>query len=130
MFNKLEIFQMASALASHASARQNAVAQNVANADTPGYRARDLASFTETYQTGAAPHLRATRPGHIGAGASGYEPRMVTSEVPGTRSPNGNSVSLENEMVRGIEIKRQHDRALAIYRSSMGILRTALGRGQ
>ncbi|KEO54542.1 FlgB family protein [Thioclava pacifica] len=127
MFENLEIMRMASAMATHASARQNAVAQNIANADTPGYAAHDLPAFAELYQSESAPDLRATRAGHIGADHSvttGPEARID----PGVTSPDGNAVSLEEEMVKAVEVKRQHDLALAIYRSSMTVLRTALGR--
>ena len=41
MFEGLEIFQLAGGVARHAASRQAVVAQNIANADTPGYRARD-----------------------------------------------------------------------------------------
>ena len=50
MFEGLEIFQLAGATARHAAARQAVVAQNIANADTPGYRARDVADFAETWR--------------------------------------------------------------------------------
>ncbi|TNF10453.1 MAG: FlgB family protein [Rhodobacteraceae bacterium] len=123
MFENLEIMQMARAMATHASARQNAVAQNIANADTPGYAARDLPAFAEIYRSEAAPDLRATRAGH--SVTTGPQTRIE----PGATSPDGNSVSLEEEMVKSVEVKRQHDLALAIYRSSMTVLRTSLGRG-
>ena len=42
--------------------------------------------------------------------------------------PNGNSVSLETEMMHGVDAKRQHDRAMAIYQSSMTILRSTFSR--
>ncbi|MBC7154647.1 MAG: FlgB family protein [Rhodobacteraceae bacterium] len=129
MFDRLEIFQMAQAMAVHAAARQTAVAGNVANADTPGYRARDAAPFAQTYEsmnTGAAA-MRATRPGHVGAGQAG--PAIGLRNVAGEAAPNGNSVSLEAEMVRATEVRGQHERALAIYRSGLHILRTTIGRG-
>lgn len=127
MFEKLEIMQMAQAMASHAALRQNAVSQNIANADTPGYAARDVASFADTYAAADGASLGATRAGHIGA-RDRFSASIVERPQPGTRSPNGNSVSLEAEMVKGVEVKRQHDLALAIYKSSMGVLRTSLGR--
>ena len=43
-------------------------------------------------------------------------------------SPNGNTVSLEAEMLKSIEAKREHDRALAIYKSALSVLRISLGR--
>ena len=129
MFENLEIFRMSHAMATHAGNRQALVAQNMANADTPGYAARDLAPFQQVYRSDDAPHLpRATRPGHLfGQGpTAAFEPRLDS----GAQSdPNGNSVSIETEMLRAVDVKRQHDRAIAIYRSSLTVLRTALGRG-
>jgi flagellar basal-body rod protein FlgB len=128
MFEKLEIFQMAGAMARHAASRQALTAQNIANADTPGYKARDLASFSDTYrdQTGGM-EIRATRAGHLsGNSALSSTPRIIAGA--GSESPNGNNVSLEGEMMKATEISGHHKRALAIYQSSLGILRTSLGR--
>jgi len=123
MFEKLELTRMAQGLASHAGARLGVVAANVAHADSPGYKARDLPAFAETYADGA--QMRVTRDGHLGASEAGTaEARIVSS--PG--SPNGNSVSLETEMVRGVEVRQQHEMALAIYRNTSEIIRTSLGR--
>lgn len=128
MFEKLEIFQMASGMARHAATRQSLVAQNIAQADTPGYKARDLASFAETYQTQTGGmKLRTTRAGHLMDTAS----QVTTSRTiagGGSESPNGNNVSLEHEMMKAAEISADHKRALAIYQSSMSMLRSSLGR--
>ncbi|GAW36415.1 flagellar basal body rod protein FlgB [Roseovarius sp. A-2] len=128
MFENLDIFRMSHAMARHAGARQAVVAQNMANADTPGYAARDIAPFAALYETGGqATAPRATRPGHLlGDGPGRFEP---IRDDAATQDPNGNSVSLETEMLRAIDVQRQHSRALAIYRSSLTVLRTALGRG-
>ncbi|HID67711.1 MAG TPA: FlgB family protein [Roseibacterium sp.] len=117
MFQGLEIFQLAGGLARHSAARQAVVAQNIANADTPGYRARDVAGFGETWRsmTAEAREGRAEMP-----------MRVVDAGTPA--SPNGNTVSLEFEMLRGIEAQRSHDRAIRIYGSALSILRTSIGR--
>jgi len=128
MFEKLEIFRMAHAMAKHAGARQAVVARNMANADTPGYAARDIAPFAETFKGGESQFApRKTRAGHIGENAVGFavQPR---ERVTGGADPNGNSVSLETEMLKAVEVKRQHDRAISIYKSSLTILRAATGR--
>lgn len=127
MLEKIETIRMSRAMSAHATERARLVAGNVANADTPGYLTRDLTPFAETYRSAGAAPMRATRPGHLqGAGAGGLDARVT--EERGGQSPNGNSVSLEAEMVRTAEIKRQHDMSLAIYRSSLTMLRSALGR--
>ncbi|WP_406735673.1 FlgB family protein [Thioclava sp. GXIMD4215] len=127
MFEKIDVMNMAESMARHAAQRQSAVSRNMANADTPGYKAQDVTPFAEAYQEEVAMPMKATRAGHIGAD------NLVTSEVttrsdPGTASPNGNTVSLEDEMVKAVETKRQHDLALTIYKSTLNILRTSVAR--
>lgn len=126
MLPKLELTRMAQALAAQAGARMGVIAENVANADTPGYKARDLPDFAETYSETMP--LRATRPGHLGS-----PERPLTPEsriVPANGAPNGNTVSLEGEMVKAAETRQSHEMALAIYRSTSDLVRTALGKGR
>ncbi|WP_289042869.1 FlgB family protein [uncultured Aliiroseovarius sp.] len=130
MFEKTDILAKAAGLAKHSAARQAVIAQNVANADTPGYRAKDVSSFTKTFQLDDSSAMRATRARHIGArtdvARADIDPRPVYRA--GTMSPNGNSVALETEMMAAAEAKRDHDLALTIYKTSLGIMRSALGR--
>jgi flagellar basal-body rod protein FlgB len=119
---------MAFGLASHAAARQSVIAGNVANADTPGYKSHDIAPFSETFdQTAAGMPMRATRASHIT-----FSESLVTLptvfDAGDEPSPNGNSVSLEMEMVKAAETRQEHELALSIYSSSLNILRTSLGR--
>ena len=126
MYDSLEIMRMAHGLAKHASGRQDVVARNIANADTPGYRTRDLTPFAELYDSGSSRALRATRAGHVDAGES--LPQASLTEIPAESSPNGNTVSIETEMMRSAEIRHQHDMATSIYKTSLDILRTSLGK--
>lgn len=131
VFEKLNIFQIAMASAQHSGARQAIVAQNIANADTPGYAARDLMPFRQVYDAAArsqhtAGALRATRARHLNGFAQGQLPQTVAEQS--DINPNGNSVSVEDQMLRAVELRRQHDRSLAIYKSSLTLLRTSLGR--
>ena len=126
MLPKLELTRMAQAMAAQAGARMGVIAENVAQADTPGYKARDLPAFAETYRDSAP--LRATRPGHLGASERPLTPEAHI--VPATGAPNGNTVSLEGEMVKAAEARQSHEMALAIYRSTSDLVRTALGKGR
>ncbi|MEY4984799.1 MAG: hypothetical protein RIR62_3065 [Pseudomonadota bacterium] len=124
MFEKLEITRMAQALMSHAGGRLALAAQNVAHADTAGYRARDLPDFADTWRDGMA--MAATRPGHFGHDrADSLRPRTLSLPA----DPNGNSVSLEAEMIRASDARQAHDMAMAVYRSTSAVTRAALGRG-
>lgn len=127
MFEKMKIFATAGAMARHAAQRQAVIAENIANADTPGYRARDLVSFSEVMNGPKPVAMRATRPGHFsGSDRVGTAPQAETVLRPGATSPNGNSVSIEREMFAGAEAMADHERALAVYRSALSVLRTSI----
>ncbi|MFV0512268.1 MAG: FlgB family protein [Jhaorihella sp.] len=127
MFTDLNVISLAHSMAVHAGRRQAVIARNVANADTPGYRARDIAPFSDLVAEGAGSAMAARRPTHLNVqGATGWPGEAAAGAD--VVDPNGNSVSLEQEMLRAVDTRRQHDRALAIYRSALSILRTGLGR--
>jgi len=128
MYDQLEILSMARGLARHAAARHQVIAENLAQSDTPGYRARDVAPFAEAYRTPAGLHLRSTRPGHI---PDSQPPAALRAEVERgvDGDPNGNTVSVEGQIVKSAEVQLQHDMALSIYRTTLGIMRATLGRG-
>ena len=115
MFESLDVLRMAQAFATHAATRQQAVAQNVANADTPGYRSRDAIAFGDYWQQ----VQRATlRPGAA----------LAVDARPATVAPDGNTVSLEFEMMRGVEARQQHELALGIYSMTRDLMRASIGR--
>ena len=126
MFDRIETLRMAGSLTAHATERQKLIAQNVANADTPGFRARDLAGFAETYRSRVSIEMRGTRPGHLTGNSWGGAERI--EDTGGEPAPNGNTVSLEDEMIRVAATRREFDMSLAVTRSAMSLIRTSLGR--
>ena len=126
MFDTPQIMRLAQGMARHAAARQGVIAENIAHADTPGYRARDLPAFAATL--GQDRGLVATRRGHVqpAAQARPFTP-MPDSTAPAV-SPDGNTVSLEREMMRAARNRQAHDMALAVYGSARAIWRASLGR--
>ncbi|RUT33117.1 flagellar basal body rod protein FlgB [Arsenicitalea aurantiaca] len=110
--------------------RQGLLAENVANADTPGYRGRDLTpfSFDTQLRTAGTMQTATTRPGHIAAsagGASGFgESRLNNFEI----TPAGNGVTLEDEMMKVTSNQLDYQAATSLYTKSIKIIRTALGR--
>lgn len=127
MYETLNLFQTSAAMAKHAGARQAVIAQNVAHADTPGYRAREMDKFSEVFTNARADTMRSTRSNHIKTSPPN-EVSQRTHLTDSEPAPNGNTVSIEEEMLNAISATRDHDRALAIYRHGMTVLRTALGR--
>lgn len=128
MFEKLELTRMAQAMASNAGARLGIIAQNVANADTPGYKAMDLPNFADSYRAAGGSGMRTSRPGHLGSISTQSEPQARRAK--GSEGPNGNSVSLELEMVKAASVRQDHEMALAVYRNTSDIIRASLGRSR
>lgn len=127
MFGQIDTIRMARNLTAHAAARQQTVARNVANADTPGYRAQDLRDFADVWQDRSLAEMRATHARHLGSDAWGSRAHAPV-DAGGEAAPNGNTVSLEEEMVRAAAAKRSFDLSLTVYQSGMSLMRTALGR--
>lgn len=124
MFDQLALFRLSAAQASHAAQRLALSAANVANADTPGFRAQAIDDFAATLDRGTTT-LRTTRAGHM-APTTASGPARV-HDAGGQAAPNGNTVSLEREMVAGVAATQEQARALAIYRHGLTVLRLSLG---
>ncbi|MEL6582735.1 MAG: hypothetical protein AAFQ36_02785 [Pseudomonadota bacterium] len=105
----------------HSKERQALVARNVAHADTPGYRAVDLKSFADLMQ-------RVSHRENLHSSALTGPRNQIEIAPEGSVSPDGNSVGLEDQMIRAQEAARAHSRAITIYTHSLKQLRTVLGR--
>lgn len=112
--------------------RQTLLAENVANAETPGYGGRDLKAFdfAEELRTRSTATVTAqvTNPAHIlvsSSGTDGFTTRRLNNfEI----TPEGNGVTLEDEMMKVTGNQMDYDTVASLYTKSMKILRTALGR--
>ncbi|MDD3445382.1 MAG: flagellar basal body rod protein FlgB [Zavarzinia sp.] len=118
------------------AARQRVIAQNVANADTPGYVARDLPEESFARQvaremggagTTEASRMQTTASGHMAGTLSGSagHPRPTTS-ADYESSPSGNAVVLEQEMARLAENQMEHSTITGIYQKQVQLLKAAL----
>jgi flagellar basal-body rod protein FlgB len=108
--------------------RQQVLAQNVANADTPSYRPVDLVDPKfQLAAPGPAPlRLARTDPGHLtgftDAGDFPNNPNQYQVR------PAGNAVNLEDEMMKVAANQMDYQAATQLYTRSMGLLRTAVGK--
>ena len=114
--------------------RQDVLTQNVANADTPGYVAHDLKALDFSKElrqssslTQSASQMMVTDPRHIaiaptsGGGFDNVE--VHDSEA----NPNGNSISLEQEMIKVSDTQAQFQAATNLYAKAMTMMKTAIG---
>lgn len=113
--------------------RQKVLAENVANADTPGFRARELKAprFQLDGSVAAAglPGIGLERTSGVHLAGTGQA--ALSEERTGTRfemMPSGNAVSLEDEMLKAADNQSDYQLASLLYRKSLQTLRTAVGR--
>ncbi len=129
---KLPLFSMMAKRLSWLGQRQQVLANNVANADTPGYRARDLKalSFRKVLGgEGAKLEMAATKAGHL-AGQSRKPARSAVEKVDSHEIViSGNSVSLEEEMMKVGKTMMDYQLTVNLYRKHIMMIKTALGRG-
>jgi flagellar basal-body rod protein FlgB len=111
--------------------RQDVLSQNVANADTPRYVARDLKALDFDRMVGAAASgtkMTATNARHF-AISSQHGGKFEDHETPDQESdPNGNAVSLEVEMIKVSDTQAQFQAAANLYSKAMTMMKTAIGR--
>jgi flagellar basal-body rod protein FlgB len=109
--------------------RQRLLAENVANADTPNYRVRDLVppDFNRALRSDAI-SLARTEARHIagvgGAGSPFAEDGNRHYEV----RPRGNAVNHEDEMLKLAGNRMDYEAATSLYTHSLSLLKTALGK--
>jgi flagellar basal-body rod protein FlgB len=131
----IPLFAMLKSRLGYLSDRQRVIAENVANANTPGYKARDLKAFSFQAHVQAASGavaatpagvMAVTQPGHMqpkGVGSSGVKAvKAADSEV----TLDGNGVVLEDEMVKLTQARMDYDAAIGFYQQSLSMLKMAV----
>lgn len=113
----MSFFKLASDRLDWLTARQKVLSQNIANADTPGQRAQDVAPFEE--------YLRQVR--GAGPGGSGENPPTVTRfRDSWVQSPDGNNIALEQQTILASSTASQHRLASTLYRKGHEMLMLAV----
>lgn len=96
--------------------RQATIAQNVANSDTPGYAARDIESFSVVFSDTRLA-MTATHGSHMGSAAEIPDPAEIEKADSWQVSHSGNSVSLEQELMKAGEVARDHALTTSVVKS-------------
>jgi flagellar basal-body rod protein FlgB len=96
--------------------RQATVAQNVANASTPGYKGLDVTPFADVYDQYQATMV-STNPAHFGGDQ--MEPTSLAAKDANAWevTHSGNSVSLEQEMLKANEVNRAYSMNTAVMKA-------------
>ena len=119
------VLQLAAQRTQWLSARDSLIAANIANANTPGFQATDLQPFSAALDN-AQVSMVSTNPAHMTPGGDGFaEARVVEAESPET-TLSGNSVDVENEMMKIGDVNREYTLATNIKRVIHQMMMSAL----
>ena len=123
----MDIFSLASVHSSWGAARQSIIAGNIAHADTPGFKAKDIAPFSAEVKA-ANLRVATTHAQHIqpsGSAAAGFSSE---TDTPWEVSHSGNSVTLEQELIKSGAVNRElslnHAIVKSFHRMMLASLRT------
>ncbi len=105
--------------------RQKVLAQNIANANTSNYRARDLSPFEVLLQSAPVTPVQ-TNVNHL---AGSIEAASFVLQQAAERAPDGNSVSTETQLTKVADDETSSSMVGNLWKTTMGMYLTALGRG-
>lgn len=138
MFKDIPLFGALKTRMRWQEARHTVLAENVANADTPGYKARDLKElsfnrFLASTGTGhhamKATHMARTNPQHLGGKPMGSVDGFKANNAASFETTySGNSVNIEDQMMEVASNQLDYQTATTLYSKSLGLLRTAVRR--
>ena len=109
--------------------RQRLLSENIANADTPQFQPRDLTPLKLDPSRPMPPVLTLARtsPNHL-ASAEGANQFQLDRHGAFEARPSGNSVSLEDEMMKVAANQMDYQAVTALYTRGLGLIKTALGK--
>jgi flagellar basal-body rod protein FlgB len=128
--NGVPLFSLLTDRMSWLSSRQSVLAQNVANADTPNFVARDIKpmDFDAMVSAEKSSGLSVTNARHIDIRAQRGAPEYEEEDARGEGgTPGGNVVSVEQEMIKLSDTQIQYQTATNLYQKAVNMFRTALG---
>jgi flagellar basal-body rod protein FlgB len=123
---QLGLFDLAERRLAWSDRRQSVLAQNIANANTPGYQPRDLPPFAAALDRANAVEPVRTQPNHLTGTADISLNEVVDRASP--RAPDGNAVTLDDQLGKLANTETSHSMVTAIYKKYLGMFAMALGR--
>ncbi|ACB73717.1 flagellar basal-body rod protein FlgB [Opitutus terrae PB90-1] len=113
-------YQLARKLLDAAVLRQEAIASNVANAETPGYHRLDIAPDFE------AQLKSSLAAGELGTSGERLKPRLVEDLTARSLRPDGNTVEIERELLAMNKNAVQHEYLTELVSNNLRQLRMAI----
>lgn len=115
--------------------RQRVIAQNVANADTPGYKPKDLApmDFSKILKTASGTksvQLEITKSGHMPPPGEIQDAKTRRQKDTYEVAPAGNAVIMEEQLIMSGRTVMDYNLMTNLYQKNVRMIQTAIGRGQ
>ena len=130
------LFKAMGAKMKYLQQRQTVIAQNIANANTPDYKPKDLSEvdfgrvLTHVMDNRQSRvRLASTQPGHIPSPNDIPDARTGKQDQTYEVTPSGNAVILEEQSVKASRNQADYNLMTRLYQKNAGMIRTALGRG-
>jgi flagellar basal-body rod protein FlgB len=120
----MDFFSLAAKRLDYIDQRQRVLAQNIANADTPSYQARDLSPFEQVLQAPPITPLL-TNPAHLSS--TTHSAALITQPV-SERAADGNTVNVETQLTKVADDETSAALVGNLWKTTMGMYLTALGR--
>ena len=121
----VNLFELASQQSQWLAVRQAAIAGNIANVNTPGYGAADVEPFEKVLDKSRVA-MNATQEGHFSGGATKAGFAVRQDEQGSSAMPSGNTVALEDELMKAGEVSRTFELNTAIVKAFHRMMMTSV----
>ena len=129
--SKFSVFRMMSGKMRWLAARQGVLSENIANADTPKFKAKDLKEVDFRRADGGSEfqvELVRTHASHYGRSGVKTAFGDENQRDPYETLPQGNAVVLEEQLMKVAQTKHEYELMTRLYRKHVQMIQTALGR--
>src|SRR5579872_4145932 len=116
---RIGLLDLAERRMSWADQRQTVLAENIANANTPGYKPRDLRPFETALANASTVTLAQTESNHLAGTLAPVSPDEVTDRTQ-AHAIDGNAVGLDEQLVKLSSTESTHELVTAIYKTYIG----------
>jgi flagellar basal-body rod protein FlgB len=125
--SRIGLFDVAEKRLAWMAQRQAVLAGNIANVNTPGYRARDLTPFEQMLAGSGTLAPVQTQPNHL-AGTLPSGVASLTPQAAKARIIDGNAVAMDEQLTKVADTETAQSLVTSIWKKYVGLFGLALGR--
>lgn len=124
--DSISFFKTASQRLQWLGNRQKVIAENVANSNTPGFKAKDITSFAKMVEGAPKAGILTTNARHIDSSTEAPGVQTVVDENAWGETVTGNTVVLEQQTIKANEVGENYQLAVQLYRKGHDLLTLAV----